>query len=87
MQKLRLPNPESVASDYLTASVAAVTGRAKRDVDRIQLLTHTIASVQQAAAAGGNRVVVVSGDGANGKSAGRRISENLMHRNEVGAPA
>jgi PleD family two-component response regulator len=86
VQKMRLPNPESVASDYVTASVAAVTGRAKRDVERIELLSRTIASVQQAAAAGGNRVVVTSGNGANGKSGGR-ISENLMHRNEVGAPA
>lgn len=86
VQRLRLPNPESLASDYLSATVAAVTGRAKRDVDRIQLLTRTIASVQQAAAAGGNRVVVMSGDGANGKGGGR-ISENLMHGNEVSAPA
>jgi PleD family two-component response regulator len=60
VQKLRLPNSESIASDYLTASVAVVTGRAKRDVDRIQLLTRAIAGVQQAVAAGGNRILTLS---------------------------
>ena len=61
VQKLRLPNSESVASDYVTASVAAITGRVKRDVDRVQLLTQAISSVQQAAAAGGNRVLGADG--------------------------
>ena len=37
--KLRLPNPEAIASDHLTASVAAITGRVKRSIDRVQLLT------------------------------------------------
>jgi PleD family two-component response regulator len=86
VQKLRLPNPESVASDFVSASVAAVTGRAKRDVDRIQLLTQAIASVQQAAAAGGNRVLVLSGNGMIAKGEGH-VTENLMPRKEVGATA
>lgn len=86
VQKLRLPNPESVAADNLTASVAVVVGRTRRDVERIELLTHAIASVQQAAAAGGNRVIVVSSNGANGKS-GSGIAENLLHGNEAGASA
>ncbi|MGB6535331.1 MAG: response regulator, partial [Xanthobacteraceae bacterium] len=37
--KLQLPNSEAVASDHVTASVAAVTGRAKLAVDRVHLLT------------------------------------------------
>ena len=36
-------------SDYVTASVAAITGRVKRTVDRVQLLTQAISSVQHAA--------------------------------------
>jgi sigma-B regulation protein RsbU (phosphoserine phosphatase) len=86
VQKLRLPNPESVAADYVTASVAVVSGRARRDVDRVQMLTQAISSVQQAAAAGGNRVVALTVDGATAKG-GKRISENLIHKKEAGATA
>jgi phosphoserine phosphatase RsbU/P len=86
VQKLRLPNPESIAADYVTASVAAITGRAKRDIDRVQLLTQAIARVQQAAAAGGNRIVVLSADGAAAKGASR-TSEDLMRKTEIRATA
>lgn len=86
VQKLRLPNSESVASDYVTASVAAITGRAKREIDRIQLLTRAIASVQQAAAAGGNRVLALSAEGAMPKS-GKWLSENLTRNEDVAARA
>jgi len=82
--KLRLPNPESLASDYLTASVAAVTGRARCDVEPIQLLTQAITRVQQAAAAGGNRIVVLTMDGASADGGGR-ISEDLLRSNNVEA--
>ncbi len=58
--RLCLRNSESVASDYITASAAAITGHIKRDTDRIQLLTQAISRVQLAAAAGGNRVLAVS---------------------------
>lgn len=58
--RLRVPNPESVVSDYVTASVAAITGKAKRAVDRIQLLTQAIAKVQDAAGAGGDRVLALT---------------------------
>jgi PleD family two-component response regulator len=85
VQKLRLPNPEAVTADYVTASVAAISGRAKRDVDRIQMLTQAITSVQQAAASGGNRVLMLSGDAnANG---GSRISEHLTRKTEAGVTA
>jgi sigma-B regulation protein RsbU (phosphoserine phosphatase) len=58
--KLHVPNSESVISDYVTASVAAVTGQVKRAVDRVHLLTQAIAQVQDAAAAGGDRVVALT---------------------------
>jgi PleD family two-component response regulator len=58
--KLRLRNSESVVSDHVTASVAAVTGKVKRAVDRIQLLTQAISRVQDVAGAGGNRVLALT---------------------------
>jgi PleD family two-component response regulator len=60
VSKLRLRNSESVVSDYVTVSVAAITGQAKRAIDRVQLLTHAIAKVQDAAGAGGDRVLAVT---------------------------
>jgi phosphoserine phosphatase RsbU/P len=69
VQKLRLRNAEAIAADYLTASVAAVTGNAKLDVERIKLLTQAMAVVRQAAAAGGNRVAaqLVEGPATTGR--------------------
>jgi PleD family two-component response regulator len=58
--KLRLPNSEAVASDYVTASVAAITGPVKHGIDRVQLLTQAISRVQDAEGAGGNRVLAVT---------------------------
>jgi PleD family two-component response regulator len=58
--KLRLPNSESMVSDYVTASVASITGRVKRAIDRVQLLTQAIAKVQDAAVAGGDRVLALT---------------------------
>jgi PleD family two-component response regulator len=58
--KLRLRNSESIASDYVTASVAAITGKAKRGRDRVQLLTQAIAKSQDAAGAGGDRVLALT---------------------------
>jgi PleD family two-component response regulator len=60
VSKLRLRNSESLVSDHVTASVAAITGKAKRAVDRVQLLTQAIAKSQDAAAAGGNRVLALT---------------------------
>jgi GGDEF domain-containing protein len=60
VSRLRLPNPESIGSDHVTASVAAVTGQVRRGIDRIFLLTHAISKVQDAIAAGGNRVLALS---------------------------
>jgi sigma-B regulation protein RsbU (phosphoserine phosphatase) len=57
VSKLRLRNSESVVADYVTASVAAITGKAKQAIDRIHLLTHAIAKVQDAASSGGDRVL------------------------------
>ena len=58
--RLRLPVAEPSAADHVTASVAAVTGRVRRGVDRIYLLTQAITKVQDAIAAGGNRVLALS---------------------------
>jgi GGDEF domain-containing protein len=58
--KLRLPNSEAVASDHVTVSVAAITGRGKRASDRVQLLTQAISRVQEAAGAGGDRVLALT---------------------------
>jgi PleD family two-component response regulator len=58
--KLRLPNSESLVSDYVTASVASITGQVKRAIDRVQLLTQAIAKVQDAAVAGGDRVLALT---------------------------
>jgi len=58
--KLRLPNSESVVSDYVTASVAAITGQVKKGIDRVHLLTQAISKVQDAAVAGGNRVLALT---------------------------
>jgi phosphoserine phosphatase RsbU/P len=60
VSKLCLPNSESVVSDHVTASVAAITGRVRRGIDRVQLLTQAIAKLQDAAGAGGNRVVALT---------------------------
>jgi sigma-B regulation protein RsbU (phosphoserine phosphatase) len=58
--RLRLPNSESIGSDHVTASVAAVTGQVRRGIDRIFLLTQAIAKVREVIAAGGNRVLALS---------------------------
>jgi sigma-B regulation protein RsbU (phosphoserine phosphatase) len=58
--RLRLPHTEAITADHVTASVAAVTGKVQRGIDRVQLLTLAISNVQNAAAAGGNRVLAVS---------------------------
>jgi sigma-B regulation protein RsbU (phosphoserine phosphatase) len=60
ISRLRLPNSESTVSDYVTASVAAVTGQVKSSIERVHLLTQAIAKVQDAAGAGGNRVLALS---------------------------
>ena len=58
--KLRLPHSESVVSDYVTASVVAITGQVRHTVDRIRLLTQAISQVQNAAGAGGDRVLALT---------------------------
>jgi phosphoserine phosphatase RsbU/P len=60
VSKLHLPHSESVVSDHVTASVAAVTGTVRDSIERVHLLTQAIARVQDAAGAGGNRVLALS---------------------------
>jgi PleD family two-component response regulator len=58
--RLHLRNSESAASDYVTASVVAITGRVKRAVDSLQLLTHAISKLQDVTGAGGDRVLALT---------------------------
>jgi PleD family two-component response regulator len=53
-----IPNPESIAADYVTASAAVVTGTARSGSDRSRILRAAIASVSKVAPAEGNRVVL-----------------------------
>lgn len=57
ISKLAIPNPEAIGANHVTASVAVVTGRVKRWIDRVHLLTQAVTAVPRVAAAGGNRVV------------------------------
>lgn len=57
VSSLGIPNPEAIAASHVTASVVVVTGRVKRWIDRVHLLTRAISAVPRAAAAGGDRVV------------------------------
>jgi len=57
---LEMVNSESIAADHVTASVAVATGRTSASLDGMHLLTNAIATVRNAEAAGGNRVVAVA---------------------------
>jgi sigma-B regulation protein RsbU (phosphoserine phosphatase) len=57
VSKLAIANPESIVANHFTASVAVVTGRAARAVDRVNLLTRAVLSAPRLSAAGGDRVV------------------------------
>jgi sigma-B regulation protein RsbU (phosphoserine phosphatase) len=54
---LRIANPESIAANHVTASVAVVSGRVNGGADRIHLLTRAISTLSKITAAGGDRVV------------------------------
>jgi sigma-B regulation protein RsbU (phosphoserine phosphatase) len=60
IEKLHLRNSEAVASDYVTASVVALTGRVRRAVDSMHLLTHALAKLRDVAGAGGDRVLALT---------------------------
>jgi GGDEF domain-containing protein len=57
ISRLAISNPESIGANHVTASVVVVTGRVKRWIDRVHLLTRAMSTVPRIAAAGGNRVV------------------------------
>jgi PleD family two-component response regulator len=57
VSKLGIANPESIAANHVTASVAVVTGKVSRAIDSIHLLTRALSAIPKVAAAGGNRVV------------------------------
>lgn len=58
---LAIGNSEAIAADHLTASVAVATGPVRAGADRVHLLSSAIASAQDAAAAGGNRLIALNG--------------------------
>ena len=57
VSNLGIKNPESIAANHITASVAVVSGRVDEPLDRVQLLTRALSAVPRIAAAGGNRVL------------------------------
>jgi len=57
---LELANPESIAANHVTASVAVATGPARASRDRMNLLSNAISTARNAQAAGGNRMVAVA---------------------------
>jgi PleD family two-component response regulator len=57
ISRLRIANPESIAADHMTASVAVITGRVKGGAGRIQLLTRAISALSNITTTGGDRVV------------------------------
>jgi phosphoserine phosphatase RsbU/P len=57
VSRLGIPNPEGTDAGHVTVSVVVVTGRVKRWIDRVHLLTRAISAVARASAAGGDRVV------------------------------
>jgi sigma-B regulation protein RsbU (phosphoserine phosphatase) len=60
ISKLRLPTPKTDALRQVTASIAVITGRIKRGIDRAHLLTQAIAKAQDTAEVGGNRVLALT---------------------------
>jgi len=54
---LRIANPEAIAADHMTVSIAITAGRVQAGADRVKLLSRAIAAAQKIAAAGGNRIV------------------------------
>ena len=57
---LQMANSESIAANYVTASVAVATGPTGASRDRMNLLSNAISTLRTAQAAGGNRMVGVA---------------------------
>jgi len=56
---LRIRNSEAIAAEHVTASVVVASGRARRGVERAQLLTRAISTIKSAVTSGGNRVLAL----------------------------
>jgi PleD family two-component response regulator len=54
---LKIKNPESIAANHVTVSVAVVTGKQSNSSDRLHLLTRAMSTVSKVVADGGDRVV------------------------------
>ena len=59
VSRLRHANPEAIAADHITASVAVTTGRVRSGPDRVKLLTRAIQTAQREGAKGSNSVVAI----------------------------
>lgn len=57
---LAIDNAEAIVADYITASVAVVTGRVDRWTDLNHLLTRALSVVREVAAIGGDRVAAAA---------------------------
>jgi PleD family two-component response regulator len=55
--KLAIANPEAIAANHVTLSMAIATSRVNSGADRVKLLSRAIAAAQKTAEAGGNRIV------------------------------
>jgi PleD family two-component response regulator len=61
--ELAIVSRESISADHITATIAVASGRVRTGIDRVDLLTRAIATVQSATAAGGDRVVAAGAHG------------------------
>jgi sigma-B regulation protein RsbU (phosphoserine phosphatase) len=60
VSRLAIVNPESIAADHVTATVAVVSGNIRRGANRAHLLAHAISTVHEAACGEGNQMIAVN---------------------------
>jgi PleD family two-component response regulator len=60
VSRLAIANPESIAADHVTATVAVVSGNIRRGVNRAHLLAHAISTVSEGARGEGNQMIAVN---------------------------
>jgi PleD family two-component response regulator len=60
VSRLAIANSESVAADHVTATVAVVSGKMRRGINRAHLLAHAISTVNEAGRGDGNQMIAVN---------------------------
>jgi sigma-B regulation protein RsbU (phosphoserine phosphatase) len=60
VSRLAIANPESIAADHVTATVAVVSGNIRRGINRAYLLAHAISTVNDATHGEGNQMIAVN---------------------------